>query len=371
MSRSTGSKNILVAGGAGYIGSHFCKLAAEHGYTPITIDRLTSPSPRVESWRRSAAQWGPLEVADIGQAQTIERIIQTYKPIAAVCFAALIEVAESVAHPDMYWDNNFYKAMHFFKMLERNNVRNVVFSSTAAVYGNPVKPDALVEDDALSPINPYGMTKLACEVALQGLSHREDMSDDFIDEMAIRCTQLERSYPEFGSSFFPGLRSVVFRYFNAAGADETAAIGEMHEPETHLVANAVLAAQGKRDFAKGKTFQLNGTDYPTPDGTCVRDYVHVNDLAKAHIQGLEYLMAGGANNVFNLGTGKGYSVKQVIDGVKKTCGDFTVNEGPRRQGDPAFLVANAAKAERVLGWKPTQDLDAIIKSAAAFHGKHG
>lgn len=371
MPSPVGSKNILVAGGAGYIGSHFCKLAAEKGFTPITIDRLSSPSPRVESFRRAAVQWGPLEVADIGDVPTIETIIQRYKPVAVACFAALIEVAESVANPDAYWDNNFYKAVNFFKTLDHHNIRNVVFSSSAAVYGNPIKTHALTEDDTLAPINPYGMTKLACEVALQGLLQREGVSDTFVNELARRCSTLERSFPEFGSSFFPGLRSVIFRYFNAAGADESAVIGEMHEPETHLIANAVLAAQGARDFANGRTFQLNGTDYPTPDGTCVRDYVHVNDLALAHIQGLEYLMAGGASNVFNLGTGKGYSVKQVIDGVKTACGSFTVKEGPRRQGDPAFLVADASKAERVLGWKPEKHLDAIIQSAAAFHSKHG
>ncbi|MDX1921811.1 MAG: UDP-glucose 4-epimerase [Alphaproteobacteria bacterium] len=360
-------KNILVAGGAGYIGSHFCKLAAAKGYTPVTIDRLTSPSPRVEEWRRNAVKWGPLEIADMGDEDAVKRIVQTYKPVAVVCFAALIEVAESVAKPDIYWDNNYHKAVRFFKTLERNKVENAVFSSTAAVYGNPVSPRPLVENDVLAPINPYGMTKLACEVALQGLSQRKEVSKNFIDELIQRSAT-----SEFNSSLFPSMRSVIFRYFNAAGADESAVIGEMHEPETHLIANAVLAAQHARDFAKDKKFTLNGTDYPTPDGTCVRDYIHVEDLALSHILGLEYLLAGGKSDVFNLGTGKGYSVREVINGVKKATGkDFTVQEGPRRAGDPAFLVADANKAEHVLGWKPTHHLETIIKSATNFHGKHG
>jgi UDP-glucose 4-epimerase len=362
------SKNILVAGGAGYIGSHFCKLAAENGYTPITIDRLTSPSPQVEAFRRSAVQWGPLEIADIGDQDAVQSITEKYKPAAAICFASLIEVAESVANPDMYWENNYYKVMRFFKSLERGKLRHVVFSSTAAVYGNPTETRALVEDDALAPINPYGMTKLACEIGLHGLSARQEASDSFIDELGKRALKLDYTYPEFRIGFFPCLKSVIFRYFNAAGADDTSVIGEMHEPETHLIPNAIFAAQGMRNTS----FTLNGTDYPTPDGTAVRDYVHVHDLAMAHVQGLEYLLAGGKSDVFNLGTGNGNSVRQVVDGVKKVTGNnFKVSEGPRRVGDPAMLVANASKAEQVLGWKPQRDLDTIIKSATAFHTKHG
>ncbi|NDE90781.1 MAG: UDP-glucose 4-epimerase [Alphaproteobacteria bacterium] len=355
------SKNILVAGGAGYIGSHFCKLAAEKGYTPITIDRLTSPSPQVEQFRRSAVQWGPLEIADIGDEDAVLSIAEKYKPVAAICFASLIEVGESTLQPDLYWDNNYYKVMRFFKTLERGKLRHLVFSSSAAVYGNPTTAQPLNEEDDLAPISPYGMTKLSCEIGLQGLYARQGSSDGFIDEMARRALKLDYTYPEFRMSFFPCLKSVIFRYFNAAGADKSATIGEMHEPETHLIANAVLAAQGKKQFT------LNGSDYPTTDGTCIRDYVHVNDLARAHIQGLEYLLAGGKSDVFNLGTGKGYSVQQVIDSVKKHVGDFAITHGPRRTGDPAFLVADASKAKQVLGWEPTYDLDAIIKTAAAFH----
>ncbi|MBY0428396.1 MAG: GDP-mannose 4,6-dehydratase, partial [Alphaproteobacteria bacterium] len=176
------TKTILVAGGAGYIGSHFCKLAASKGYTPVTIDRLTSPSKRVEDFRRSAVQWGPLEIANIEDTETVLTITQKYKPVAAVCFASLIEVGESVANPELYWQNNFYKVMRFFKALEHGKLRHVVFSSTAAVYGNPLEARPLVEEDALAPINPYGMTKLACEIGLQGLSAHCESSDAFIDE---------------------------------------------------------------------------------------------------------------------------------------------------------------------------------------------
>ena len=355
------SKTILVAGGAGYIGSHFCKLAASKGYTPVTVDRLTSPSKRIEAFRRSSVQWGPLEVADIGDIETVLTIIQKHKPVAAVCFASLIDVAESVTNPELYWQNNFYAVMRFFKALEHGKLRHVVFSSSAAVYGNPLEAKPLAEEDALTPINPYGMTKLACEIALQGLSNRCEASDAFIDELSRRALKLDNTYPEFRISFFPCLKSVIFRYFNAAGADSIGAIGEMHEPETHLIPNAILAAQGK-------PFTLRGTDYPTPDGTCIRDYVHVEDLAQAHIQGLEYLLGGGKSDVFNLGTGKGNSIKEVLGNVKQTTGkDFAVNEGPRRIGDPAYLVANADKAERVLGWKPQLGLNEMIKSASHFY----
>lgn len=361
------SKTILVAGGAGYIGSHFCKLAAEKGYIPVTVDRLSSPSARVESFRRQCVQWGPLEIADIGDQDTIQSITEKYNPVAAICFASLIDVAQSVAQPELYWENNFYNLMRFFKSLERGKCRHVVFSSSAAVYGNPLTVTPLLEDDALAPINPYGMTKLACEIGLQGLSNRQEASDQFIDELGKRALKLDDAYPEFRISFFPCLKSVIFRYFNAAGAQTDAAIGELHDPETHLIPNTIFAAQGKQNGS----ITLHGDDYPTPDGSCIRDYVHVNDLAMAHILGLEYLLGGGKSDVFNLGTGQGYSVKQVIDAVKTATGkNFSVTHGPRRAGDPAFLVANANKAEQVLGWKPTQDLNAIIQSAAKFHSKY-
>lgn len=356
---------LLVAGGAGYIGSVFCAEAKKTGYTPIILDRLTSESERITAWRRQAARIGPLEIADYGDSEAVAAIIQKHKPIAAICFAGFIEVGASVKDPESFWDNNFFKALRFFHALERGGVRHVVFSSTAAVYGNSVTDRALIETDELAPINPYGMTKLACEVALQGLINHQDVSDSFIEEFVKRCQSITTTYPAFRVSFFPCLKSVCLRYFNAAGADNENDLGEMHDPETHLIPNALLAG-------KDRVFTLNGSDYLTQDGTCVRDYIHVKDLAEAHLAALHYLMKGGENNVFNLGTSKGSSVKEVLEGIKKIrTTDFTIHTGPRREGDPVFLVANADKANQILEWYPRHNLNDIITSAAAFHAKHG
>jgi UDP-glucose 4-epimerase len=357
---------ILVAGGAGYIGSHFCKVAAARGYIPVVLDRLTAPSPKTEAWRRQAAKFGPLEVADMGDEESVGALIGRHKPIAAMCFAALIDMKESVAEPELYWDNNFYRTLNFFRALEIGGVRALVFSSTAAVYGNPDSARPLTEEDALAPITPYGMTKLGCEVALQGLIRHQEASDAFIDEFSRRCLHTRFTYPEFKNSFFPCLKSAVLRYFNAAGADPENGLGEVHEPETHLIPNALRGAM------EGQAFTLHGQDYPTPDGTCVRDYVHVLDIAEAHLAALEYLLKGGANDMFNLGSGKGYSVKDVVSAVEQASGKkVPLNIGPRRAGDPAMLVADAAKAKEKLGWMPRHDLASMINSAAAFHREHG
>jgi UDP-glucose 4-epimerase len=364
--------NLLVTGGSGYIGSHFCKMAARAGYHPVVIDRLQSASPRVEGFRRHVSRFGNLEVADIGDSQTIANIIRRYQPVAAVCFAALIEVGESMQKPDLYWENNFIKMTRFLRELELGGVRHVVFSSTAAVYGKAITQSSLSEDAALAPINPYGAGKLAVEIALQGLMHHHEASDSFIDEMVKRCLGIHLDYPEFRNSFFPRLKSVCFRYFNAAGADDHIAddqaddvglLGEMHEPETHLIPNTILAALGHNP-----NFTLNGTDYPTKDGTCIRDYVHVNDLASAHLAGLEYLQKGGKSDVFNLGSGSGYSNHEIINTVRKiTQKEFPVTTGPRRAGDPPMLVANSNKAKEILGWQPHYSLDKIIATALRFH----
>jgi UDP-glucose 4-epimerase len=339
-----------VAGGAGYIGAPFCKMAAAAGFAPVVVDRLSSPSPRVEAYRRSAVQWGPLEVADIGDSDAISAIIQKHKPVAAVCFAALIEVAESIAKPELYWENNFEKAGRFFNTLTKGGVSKLVFSSTAAVYGEAHKP--LKEDSKLAPINPYGMTKLGCETMLHGTGRDK--------------AEIQKRNP----LAFPFMKSVVFRYFNAAGA--LPEVGEMHEPETHLIPNAIFAAQRQRGFGTEKQFTLYGTDYPTRDGTCIRDFVHVEDLATAHVLGVQYLLEGGTSDVFNLGTGTGMSVREVVAAVRTATGsDFEVREVPRRAGDPPLLVADASKAASALGWKPRHDLNSIVASAVAFHRQQG
>lgn len=357
--------NLLVAGGAGYIGSVFCAYAKKHGYTPIVLDRIESSSTRVTQWRKKVAAAHVLEVADYGDTETVAAIIKKYKPHAAICFAGLIEVGESVKNPELFWDNNFTKALRFFGALEQGGVKHVVFSSTAAVYAAPQSEKALAEDAVLAPANPYGMTKLACEVALRGLGHYQDTSDAFIEEFVKRCQQTQFVYPAFRESFFPCLKSVALRYFNAAGADNDNDLGEMHEPETHLIPNAVMATQGK-------AFTLHGTDYNTPDGTCVRDYIHVLDLADAHLRALDYLQKGGESDALNLGTRSGNSVKEVLAAVQTAAQKtFAVAQGPRRAGDSAFLVANAQKAQEKLGWQPKYTLEEIIHSATHFHAKHG
>jgi UDP-glucose 4-epimerase len=358
--------NILVAGGAGYIGSHFCRLAAERGFTPVVLDRLTSVSPKVEAWRRQVAKYGPLEIADMGDEESVVAIIKRHKPVAAICFAALIDMKESLADPELYWENNFYSALRFFRALELGGVRALVFSSTAAVYGNPDGGRALTEEDALAPITPYGTSKLGCEIALQGLIHHQEASDAFIEEFSRRCLKTRFVYPEFRNSFFPCLKSACLRYFNAAGADPEHGLGEVHEPETHLIPNALKGA------LNGQGFTLHGDDYGTPDGTCVRDYVHVLDLAEAHIAALDYVMKGGVNDAFNLGSGRGYSVKEVMQAVEQASGkSIPLTIGPRRAGDPAILVADASKAKTKLVWTPQHDLSGIIGSAAQFHREHG
>ncbi|HVY12597.1 MAG TPA: UDP-glucose 4-epimerase [Alphaproteobacteria bacterium] len=357
---------ILVAGGAGYIGAHFCKAAQDAGFLPVVVDRISSPSPRVEAFRRASARWGVLEVADIGDAGAVSAIIEKHKPVAAVCFAALIEVAESVKRPGLYWENNFLKAMRFFQTLEKSGINKLVFSSTAAVYGAPEANKPLKETDILNPINPYGMTKLGCEVMLQGAERHPTLPPAFLNEVSEHL-------PTGRCPFFSKINSVVFRYFNAAGADVANDLGEMHEPETHLIPHAIFAAQKQREYAGGrKAFTFFGTDYDTEDGTPVRDFVHVDDLAEAHIAGLRHLLDGGASDVFNLGSGKGYSVREVVETVHDvTRQDFVVNEGARRPGDPPYLVADIAKAKAKLGWQPKRGLTDIISSASEFHKKHG
>jgi UDP-glucose 4-epimerase len=364
------SKPIIVAGGAGYIGSHFCHVAAERGFSPVVVDSIGPGTDRVAAYRRSAASRFQLEICDIGDEARIAELLQRHRPVAAVCFAALIDVGQSMAEPALYWDCNCLRPMRFFRALAAGGVRRLVFSSTAAVYGNASAAAKLYEGDPLDPASPYGLAKLACELMLQGSTACHRLAPD------LRFDGLEEAWPPLRSlsaamtPAFDDLSSLALRYFNAAGAHPSAGLGEVHEPETHLIPRALAAALAPLPAATGLV--INGDDYPTADGTCVRDYVHVLDLAEAHVAGLEYLLDGGASDAINLGSGSGYSIRQVVSSIERITGrPLPAKVGPRRAGDPAHLVADIDKAHRVLGWRPRRDLGEIIASAAEFHRRHG
>lgn len=310
---------VLVTGGAGYIGSHVVKLLGESGYEIVTVDDLSKG-------HREAVLHGKLVVENV---RNIENIIESFKPDAVMHFAAFIEVADSVRNPLKYYINNTCNTLSLVKSMAKSGVKRLIFSSTAAVYGNPKKVP-IPETETTKPINPYGQSKAFVEKALEDTS---------------------RSY---------GIEYVSLRYFNAAGADPGGAIGESHNPETHLIPLILKAAKGERE-----SVEVFGTDYPTPDGTCIRDFIHVNDLAKAHILSLQYLMDGGESMAMNCGYGHGYSVKEVIDTAKRVTGrDFRVVETERREGDPPILVADCSKIKETIGWKPEHDdLEYIIETA--------
>ncbi len=313
--------NVLVIGGAGYIGSHVVKMLGAQGHSVIVYDNLSKG-------HKKAVRGVPFIKGDLGDRKKLKKVFTAQKIDAVMHFAAFIEVGESVTNPSKYYDNNFVKVISLLDEMLANNVKFFVFSSTAATFGNPVS-EKIDEAHPQNPINPYGQSKLMVEKALK---------------------DYELAY---------GLKSVIFRYFNACGADDACKIGESHSPESHLIPLILQAASGKR--ANIKVF---GTDYPTKDGTCVRDYIHVNDLASAHILGLERMVRENASDNFNLGSGSGYSVKEILDAVKKETGkDFEIVYEGRRAGDPAVLVANPAKAESTLGWVREYSLEQIIKTA--------
>jgi UDP-glucose-4-epimerase GalE len=316
---------VLVTGGAGYIGSHACAALAEAGYTPVTYDNLSYG-------HREAVKFGPLEEGDIRDGARLDEVLARWRPQALMHFAALISVAESVTDPARYYDNNVRGALVLLDAARAAGVRRVVFSSTAAVYGLP-KTQPIAESAALAPINPYGRTKLMIEQALG----------------------------DYGSAY--GLRSASLRYFNACGAHPTAGIGEMHEPETHLIPRCLMAAAGEIEG-----LDLMGWDYPTPDGTCIRDYIHVCDLADAHVAALRYLEAGGGTIAMNLGVGRGYSNKEIVDAVGRATGRAVpYRKAPRRPGDPAELTADPSLARRTLGFDPRwTDIEAVIATAWRF-----
>lgn len=320
------SRTVFVTGGAGYVGSHCCKAFAARGWKVVVFDNLS------RGWREFV-RWGPLIEGDIRDADAIARAIAETKPDIVAHFAALAYVGESIQIPGAYYETNATGMNNLLAGMTAAGVDKVLFSSSCATFGEPQK--ALIDEThPQSPINPYGWSKLIGEKMLHdyGVAH--------------------------------GLRSVALRYFNAAGDDPDLEIGEKHEPETHMIPLAIRAA-----MQPDAMFRINGDDFDTRDGTCVRDYVHVLDLADAHVRAIDHLMDGGASDAFNLGTGHGLSVKEILDKVEQLSGRPIRREvGPRRPGDPGSLVASSEKAGRVLGWTPANsDIDNILRSAWRWH----
>ena len=319
-------KTVLVTGGAGYIGSHACKALAEAGYVPVTLDSLIYG-------HRWAVRWGPFVQGDILDRQVLDQAFREFKPTAVMHFAAFAYVGESVTHPGKYYRNNVAGSLTLLEAMRDWNVDQLVFSSTCATYGMP-DHSPISEDHPQRPVNPYGTSKHMVEQMLRdfGLAH--------------------------------GLRSIALRYFNAAGADHSAEIGEAHDPETHLIPLTLDAAAGIRP-----DITIHGDQYPTADGTCIRDYIHVADLAQAHLLALQALESGHAGGAYNLGNGRGYSVRQVIDVARAVTGQaIAVKTGAARAGDPPSLVGDPARIQKELGWRPlTPDLRDIVQSAWRWH----
>jgi UDP-glucose-4-epimerase GalE len=316
---------VLVTGGAGFVGSHTCKALAKAGYLPVVYDDLSNGV-------QAAVRWAPLHVGALEDEVLLVAVVAQHKPVAVVHFAAFIEAGESVREPERFYRNNVGGTLALLRVMREAGVDKLVFSSTAAVYGDPeVTP--IPESHPLRPVNPYGRSKLMVEEILADVAAAH------------------------------GLRYAALRYFNAAGADPDGELGENHQPETHLIPLVLQAAFGKRvDIA------VFGTDYDTPDETCIRDYVHVADLASAHVLALRRLIGGGKSLIANLGTGRGFSVREVIDTVGQVIGrPIPVRFAERRPGDPAVLVADATRARQELGWAPAYpDLEAHIRHAAAW-----
>jgi UDP-glucose 4-epimerase len=323
-------QHVLVTGGAGYIGAHACKALAAAGFVPVAFDNLST------GWAE-AVKFGPLVEGDLMDPAALDAAFSRYRPVAVLHFAALSLVGESMKDPGRYWRTNVNGSLNLVEAAVKAGCLNFVFSSTCATYGDQ---DGVVldEDTPQHPINSYGASKKAIEEIVKN----------------------------FGAAY--GLNHVIFRYFNVAGADPEAEVGEQHRPETHLIPLMLDAIEGRRP-----ALTVFGQDYPTPDGTCVRDYVHVMDLVDAHVKGLEWLMAGRGNRVFNLGTGHGFSVKQVIDASRAvTNREVPIVMGGRREGDAASLVSGSARARDELGWQPARStLPVMIADALAWSQKPG
>ncbi|WP_395022866.1 UDP-glucose 4-epimerase GalE [Dongia sp.] len=319
---------VLVTGGAGYVGSHVCKALDRAGFLPVAYDNLATG-------HRWAVKWGPLEEGDVRDGYRVETVLRRYRATAVLHFAALSLVGASAKQPFDYYDVNVNGALSLSHAMRQCGLRKLVFSSTCAVYGMPERMP-IEEEAPRLPVNVYGRTKLAAEHLFADLAAAGEID------------------------------VVMLRYFNACGADRDGEIGEAHEPESHLIPLAIQAALGA-----GGPLSLFGTDYPTPDGTCLRDYIHVEDLAEAHLKALTLLETKSGAHAFNLGTGIGVSVREVLAAVGKLAGKpVPVNEGPRREGDAPQLYASPAKAERELGWRAqATDIESMVGSAINWHRK--
>lgn len=315
---------ILVTGGAGYIGAHTARLLLEEGHDVQVLDDLS------KGYAHNVPK-GRLHIINLHDTASLDALFSAHRFDAVVHFAALIAVGESMQEPERYFRNNVGGSVGLFEMMRRHRVRRLVFSSTAAVYGDP-DTAPIPEDAPLRPKNPYGESKRMVERILEWLDQTS------------------------------GLRSVCLRYFNACGAEPRYGIGEEHQPETHLIPLVLRAVQ------TGEPLTVYGDDYPTPDGTCIRDYIHVSDLAEAHARALNYLIQGGGSEVFNAGTGRGYSVLEVIRAAEKATGmPVPFRFGPRRQGDAAVLVADSSKLQKILDWRPQYEtLEAMVGTAWEF-----
>ena len=319
-------RSVLVTGGAGYVGAHSCKALSKAGYLPVVVDDLSTG-------HESFVRWGPLVRADIRDEEALAQAFAAHNVCAVLHFAASAYVGESVTDPMKYYENNVGGALSLLRAMINADCRNIVFSSTCAVYGEPVTVP-IREDAAQRPVNPYGASK----------------------------AMVERILEDYARAYNIGV--VALRYFNACGADRDGEIGELRDPETHLIPRAMMAIQGHlADFA------VFGTDYATTDGTAIRDYVHVSDLADAHVACVRRVLGGGDGGNYNLGTGRGYSVKQVLDAIAAETGEeLRVRKGPRRPGDPPLLVADAALARRDLNFEPRlSDLSTIVATAWVWH----
>lgn len=321
-------KKILVTGGAGYIGSHTCKLLAASGYEPVCFDNLSTGY-------KEFVKWGPFVQGDLHDTNLLTRYIRTHEPVAVIHFAASAYIGESVANPFKYYRNNVGGTLSLLEAMRASGVKNIVFSSTCATYGMP-DLKLIDENCPQHPINPYGQSKLMIEKILSDLVERQEIAQ------------------------------ISLRYFNAAGADKDGEIGEKHDPETHLIPLAIRSAMG------GMQLKILGSDFSTPDGTAVRDYIHVEDLGRAHILAVEHLLSGGTSEFINLGTGTGNSVKEIVNALQALGLHVNAIDAPRRVGDPAFLVADTAKAKRVLNWQPQyQNISETLSTAIAWHSANG